>query len=226
MAGPEPAVPVAPLSSIVRDPAGEATVPSASLYVVAAYVPRRESIVVGSLGAVCFQRGWHAYVGSARRGRAAPVARHRRADKPLRWHADYLFSRHAATLAWTFDVAPAHHARSEGPEQQTHPAAPAKLTQPEELAHRSEPERPAECLLAAALLEGEPRARRGPSRFGASDCACPGHLLWFPDRAALVRAVAGPGQATAIPYVRGSGEPAVGPANTFVGILAGGRREE
>ena len=47
------------------------------LYVVAAWVPRRETIVVGSLGAVTFARGWYAYVGSARRGRDARVARHR-----------------------------------------------------------------------------------------------------------------------------------------------------
>ena len=53
------------------------------LYVVAAWVPRRETIDVGALGPVTFARGWHAYVGSARRGRDARVARHRRAAKPL-----------------------------------------------------------------------------------------------------------------------------------------------
>jgi len=74
------------------------------LYVVAAWVPRRETIVVGSLGAVTFARGWYAYVGSARRGRDARVARHRRAGKPLRWHADYLFSRYPAGRAWLLDT--------------------------------------------------------------------------------------------------------------------------
>ena len=137
-----------------------------SLYVVATLVSRRETIVVGALGAVTFARGWQAYVGSARRGRDARVARHRRADKPLRWHADYLFSRYAASLAWTFDLTPTEPDR---------PAAPAQ---------------PAECSLAAALLDCESRARRGPSRFGASDCACAGHLLWFPSSQALKRAVA------------------------------------
>jgi Uri superfamily endonuclease len=43
-------------------------------------------------------------VGSARRGRDARVARHRRPDKPLRWHADYLFTRHPATRAWLLDT--------------------------------------------------------------------------------------------------------------------------
>jgi Uri superfamily endonuclease len=74
------------------------------LYVVATWVPRRETIVVGALGRLTFARGWHAYVGSARRGRDARVARHMSAAKPLRWHADYLFARHPATRAWLFDT--------------------------------------------------------------------------------------------------------------------------
>ena len=149
-------------TAVAATPAG----PSANLYVAAARLPRREVITVGALGAIDFERGWYAYVGSARRGREARVARHCRADKPLRWHADYLFSRHAASLAWTFDLTPTERDR---------PAAPAQ---------------PAECSLAAALLGCESRARRGPSRFGASDCACAGHLLWFPSSQALTRAVA------------------------------------
>jgi len=74
------------------------------LYVVATWVPRRETISVGALGPVTFTRGWYAYVGSARRGRDARVARHMRADKPLRWHADYLFARHPAVRAWLLDT--------------------------------------------------------------------------------------------------------------------------
>ena len=74
------------------------------LYVVATWVPRRETIVVGALGPVVFARGWYAYVGSAVHGRVARVARHMRADKPLRWHADYLFARHPATRRWLLDT--------------------------------------------------------------------------------------------------------------------------
>ena len=73
------------------------------LYVVATWVPRRTTIAVGSLGPVTFARGWCAYVGSARRGRDARVARHLRADKPLRWHADYLFARFPGRVAWLVD---------------------------------------------------------------------------------------------------------------------------
>ncbi len=74
-----------------------------ALYVVATWVPRRTTITVGSLGPVRFARGWYAYVGSARRGRNARVARHLRADKPLRWHADYLFAVFPGRLAWLVD---------------------------------------------------------------------------------------------------------------------------
>jgi Uri superfamily endonuclease len=74
------------------------------LYVVATRVPRRSEIVVGALDAQVFERGWYAYVGSARRGRDARVARHMRAGKPLRWHADYLFSPFPATRAWLVDT--------------------------------------------------------------------------------------------------------------------------
>lgn len=76
---------------------------AARLYVVAAYLPRAVIVSVGALGVVRLARGWHAYVGSARRGREARVARHFRAEKPLRWHVDYLFARHPPSLAWMID---------------------------------------------------------------------------------------------------------------------------
>ena len=74
-----------------------------ALYVVATWVPRRLEITVGALGPVTFERGWYAYVGSARRGRDARVARHLRREKPLRWHADYLFAAVPPRLAWLVD---------------------------------------------------------------------------------------------------------------------------
>jgi Uri superfamily endonuclease len=74
------------------------------LYIVASFVPRHTRLRIGSLREHEFGRGWYAYVGSARRGRAARVARHMRADKPLRWHADYLFSAFPPTEAWAVDT--------------------------------------------------------------------------------------------------------------------------
>jgi Uri superfamily endonuclease len=75
------------------------------LYVVLAYVPRRTTLRIGSLGAVTFARGWYAYVGSAARAREARVARHLAREKPLRWHADYLFTAVPARCAWLVDGA-------------------------------------------------------------------------------------------------------------------------
>ena len=73
------------------------------LYIVATWVPRRLEVTVGALGPIVFARGWYAYVGSARRGRDARVARHFRRDKPLRWHADYLFAAAPPRSAWLVD---------------------------------------------------------------------------------------------------------------------------
>jgi len=75
------------------------------LYVVLTYVPRRATVTVGSLGPVSLARGWYAYVGSAARGRRARVARHLAVAKPLRWHADYLFTAFPARAAWLVDGA-------------------------------------------------------------------------------------------------------------------------
>jgi Uri superfamily endonuclease len=146
------------------------------LYVVAAWVSRRETIVVGALGPLTFARGWHAYVGSARHGRDARVARHKRAAKPLRWQADYLFGRHPATQAWLLDT----------------PLGECELAA--RLCAAGSP--------AVTVFEGaaDPRPEtagvvvRVGARFGASDCGCAGHLLYaarFSDLQAAVRAAGG-----------------------------------
>ena len=144
-----------------RDSPGRDSLGLNLLYVAAAWVPRRETIVVGSLGLVTFTRGWHAYVGSARRGRDARVARHRRADKPLRWHADYLFARHPATRAWLLDT---------------------PLSECELAARLRAAGAPGRNAAAVAPGRGGPAATgnapvAAAPRFGASDCDCPGHLL-------------------------------------------------
>ncbi len=74
------------------------------LYVVITYVPRRTAVTVGALGRQTFERGWFAYVGSALVARDARVARHLRADKPLRWHADYLLAIYPGRRAWLLDI--------------------------------------------------------------------------------------------------------------------------
>lgn len=146
----------------LRDETGVAagsqeTLPAVNrLYVVAAWVPRRETIVVGALGPVTFARGWHAYVGSARRGRDARVARHMRAGKPLRWHADYLFARHPAVRAWLLDT----------PLSECELAAWLRAASSPGLG---------DVPGGPAATSASPAATA--ARFGASDCDCPGHLL-------------------------------------------------
>lgn len=76
---------------------------SSPLYVVVTYVPGRASLPVGVLGLVTLERGWYAYVGSARRGREARVARHLAPHTVRRWHADYLFAAFPARRAWLVD---------------------------------------------------------------------------------------------------------------------------
>jgi Uri superfamily endonuclease len=133
--------------------------PSARLYLALTWLPRREVIEVGALGSVRFDRGWYAYVGSARRAREARVARHLRAAKPLRWHADYLFARHPARRAWLIDL--------DGP---VPPAAPAECALVEALL--SDP-----AVAMASNSAGQTRVRRACPGFGSSDCGCRGHLL-------------------------------------------------
>lgn len=148
------------------------------LYVAAAWVPRRETIVVGALGPVSFSRGWHAYVGSARRGRDARVARHRRAAKPLRWQADYLFSRHPATRAWLLDTTLAEcelaarlctlgHPMAARPDGDGCPAASAQRVGDG-----------GALPWAVGVGVGAGAVVRVAGRFGASDCGCAGHLLY------------------------------------------------
>jgi Uri superfamily endonuclease len=91
-----------------RDAAASSTtapVAAPRLYIVLTRVPRRADVAVGSFGAVTFERGWYAYVGSAARAREARVARHLCREKPLRWHADHLFTAFPAERAWLVDGA-------------------------------------------------------------------------------------------------------------------------
>jgi len=62
-------------------------------------------IVVGRLGAFPFSRGYYVYVGSAlgSGGLPARLARHRRQQKRLHWHIDYLLA-HASILGVQTDT--------------------------------------------------------------------------------------------------------------------------
>jgi Uri superfamily endonuclease len=62
------------------------------LYVVLIEVARAAGVTIGRLGRFRFGPGIYAYVGSARSGLDARVARHFRRRKPRRWHVDWLTS--------------------------------------------------------------------------------------------------------------------------------------
>ncbi len=69
----------------VREPIGGTYV-----LLLALHTPMR--LQIGRLGEFCFPQGYYAYVGSALGpgGLAARIARHKRKDKVLHWHLDYL----------------------------------------------------------------------------------------------------------------------------------------
>lgn len=62
-------------------------------------VERPLHLQVGRLGKFDVAPGRYVYTGSARRAFEARIARHLRADKPLRWHIDYLLTSRGVHIA-------------------------------------------------------------------------------------------------------------------------------
>jgi len=123
-------------------------------YALLLRLDKPELIQVGKLGEFTFPAGWYVYVGSARGpgGLAARLARHRRcaADgKHLRWHVDYLLERARLVEVWS---------------RGGWPSAPAGQR--------------LECEWARVFVDAPGGAIPVP-RFGASDCRCPAHLIYF-----------------------------------------------
>ena len=69
-------------------------------YVLVIEVKDDGEMKVGKLGAIRFNRGYYAYVGSAMNGIDARVGRHMRQDKKKHWHIDYLLERGTVIRAW------------------------------------------------------------------------------------------------------------------------------
>lgn len=59
-------------------------------YFVVLQVREALNIVIGAKGTMSFPIGYYVYVGSARKGLAARLARHQRKRKKMHWHIDYL----------------------------------------------------------------------------------------------------------------------------------------
>ncbi len=62
-------------------------------YVLAISLGSDQDIEVGALGILHFEKGLYCYVGSALGGLDSRVSRHKRKDKVLKWHADYITTR-------------------------------------------------------------------------------------------------------------------------------------
>ena len=62
-------------------------------YVLLIELPEEQTITIGSLKAICFPRGYYAYVGSALGGVKSRLNRHLRRNKKPHWHIDYLLQR-------------------------------------------------------------------------------------------------------------------------------------
>jgi Uri superfamily endonuclease len=76
---------------------------SKGTYALVLHLEHREEITVGKLGTFPFPAGYYLYVGSALGpgGLEARLARHRRRDKKLRWHIDYLLEHAQLVEVWS-----------------------------------------------------------------------------------------------------------------------------
>lgn len=76
---------------------------SKGTYALVLHLEGREEITVGKLGTFGFPAGYCLYVGSALGpgGLEARLARHRRRDKKLHWHIDYLLEHAQLVEVWS-----------------------------------------------------------------------------------------------------------------------------
>jgi len=59
-------------------------------YLLVLYNPETNIFEIGALGRIRFQRGYYVYAGSAQKNLDQRIKRHRRKNKTIRWHIDYI----------------------------------------------------------------------------------------------------------------------------------------
>lgn len=59
-------------------------------YLLVLHIEENETITIGELGEILFEKGYYVYVGSALNSLSKRIARHKRKNKNLHWHIDYL----------------------------------------------------------------------------------------------------------------------------------------
>lgn len=166
------------------------TTPSAlptdkGFYVLHLWREHDGDIEVGRQGRHFFPKGHYFYVGSAMGagGIASRVRRHWRddADKKMRWHIDYVRAGMQMLEVW---VLPA----SEASRQSVHTQNQTIKTKHSKQNQSSTTLQPIECQLAqhvGAMLESFATTKENAQSvantlpFGASDCACIGHLFYL-----------------------------------------------
>ena len=62
------------------------------IYHLIIHLPREKSIEIGKLGRFQFKAGYYVYTGSAMRGLESRIDRHKRKQKRLHWHIEYLLA--------------------------------------------------------------------------------------------------------------------------------------
>ncbi len=62
-------------------------------YLLILFNPKKQPVRIGKLGKINFLRGYYFYVGSGMKNLEQRVLRHKRKQKKIRWHIDYLTKR-------------------------------------------------------------------------------------------------------------------------------------
>ena len=72
------------------------------VYVLVIKVAKQCTITVGALGELVFKKGIYAYVGSSQSNFHQRIKRHRRKEKKLFWHIDYLLKNKKVNVSKIF----------------------------------------------------------------------------------------------------------------------------
>lgn len=144
-----------------------ANVKDPGTYALVLYHPRAQTIRIGKLGAFKFPRGYYMYIGSAMNGLSARIARH-------------LVNNRLASRAQDEDHAALNGWRERKKKIRWHIDYLLEHARVTEVMSHQGTER-FECLWAQAAL-ALPKAKIVVPRFGASDCKCAAHLVYFGNR--------------------------------------------
>ena len=80
-------------------------VPEGGIYVLVILARGMRTVAAGALGELRLEEGCYAYVGRAKRGLPARLARHARSQgKRLHWHVDYLLGEARLEEVWVFPL--------------------------------------------------------------------------------------------------------------------------